>query len=340
MPYEMNLQQRIDALVRLGDYMRSDDPVWQAKKEKAFHENAWFIPEFIELAVKNIAENYLNREALETLAERYHIPQENPSPKKVGIVMAGNIPLVGFHDLLCTFLTGHNAVIKPSSKDETLMKHVVAKLSEENTGAEPYFTVAEMLKGCDAYIATGSNNTARYFDYYFRKYPHIIRRNRTAVAVLTGNETAEELERLADDVHLYFGLGCRNVTKLYVPQGYGFVPLLNAFKKYEYFINHHKYKNNYDYYLAACILNNRFYMTNGAVLLVEDTSPFSPIARVHYEYYTDEKNLRENLRQSEALQCVVGKNFTAFGRAQCPAVDVFADNVDTIRFLMDLPSTR
>src|SRR5688500_7924937 len=168
-------------------------------------------------------------------------------------------------------------MIKASSKDDVLIKHLVKKLSEWNKHVESLISFTPMLKGSDAYIATGSNNSGRYFDYYFKKYPHIIRRNRTSVAVLTGQETADELKSLADDVHLYFGLGCRNVTKLYVPVAYDFVPLLDAFRKYGYFIDHHKYKNNFDYYLAISLLNNQYYMTNGSVLLVENKAFFSPI---------------------------------------------------------------
>ena len=158
-----------------------------------------------------------------------------------------------------------------------------------NEEVNDLISFSEMLKGCDAYIATGSNNSAGYFEYYFGKYPHIIRRNRTSVAILTGNETNEELEKLADDVYLYFGLGCRNVTKLYVPEGYDFIPLLTAFKKYNYLADHHKYKNNYDYNLAIHLLNKKFYMSNESLLLVEDASLFSPISQLNYEFYTDQE---------------------------------------------------
>ena len=334
----MKLEQRIDLLAALGTYMQSDDTEWEAAKQKAFAENRWFIPRFVNLAANNVAKNFLERHTLEALTQRYGIPPENPAPQKVGIAMAGNIPLVGVHDLLCTFLTGHIAVIKPSSKDEALVKHLVQKLAGWNEEAFALVVIANMLKRCDAYIATGSNNTARYFEYYFRNHPHIIRKNRTSVAVLTGKETKEELEKLADDVYQYFGLGCRNVTQIFVPEEYDFVPLLEAFKKYDDLIDHNKYKNNYDYNLAVHILNNRFYMTNGSLLLVEDPSPFSPIGQIHYQYYAREKDVYENLQSTPALQCIVGKNAEPFGSAQCPAVDNFADNVDTLAFLMNLPS--
>jgi len=333
----MKLSNRIEALVQLGLYLQSPNEAFEEVKQKAYQANNWFLPSFIDLSIKNIAELFLTKEVLEKLAQQYSIPTKNAAPKKVGIVMAGNIPLVGFHDLLCTFLTGHVAYCKLSSKDEVLMKHVVEKLIFFSNATEPTIVLAERLKGCDAYIATGSNNSSRYFDYYFGKYPHIIRRNRTSVAILTGNETPGDLENLADDVHQYFGLGCRNITKLYVPEGYDFVPLLDAFKKYAHFENHNKYKNNYDHNLALHILNNKYYMTNGSsVLLVENEALFSAISQLHYEFYTDVTSVEESLENNDSVQCIVGTKYTPFGQAQCPQLTMFADGVDTMKFLLNL----
>lgn len=332
----MKLQQRKALLVRLGQYLRENDEQWQEAKHKAFLENNWFIPEFIEAAVEQISCQMLQTETLDQLIDTYNLPEENPAPKKVGIVMAGNIPLVGFHDLLCTFLAGHIAVVKPSSKDEALIKHIVAKLTEWDAEAGQLVVLLPMLKNCDAYIATGSNNSSRYFEYYFRNYPTIIRKNRTSVALLEGNETKEELEALADDVYRYFGLGCRNVTKLFVPREYDFIPLLEAFRKYDHLGNHHKYKNNYDYNLAVHILNNDFYMTNGSIILAEKEAPFSPISQLHYEYYNNAGEVRLRLLQNDDIQCVVGKHSIPFGSAQCPGITDYADGVDTMKFLTAL----
>ncbi len=332
----MKLQQRIHLLSELGQYILPADPEWLHVKEKASHENSWFIPEFIELAATNISRNFLLREILEKWAGQYQIPGENSQPKTVGIVMAGNIPLVGFHDLLSVFISGHKAVIKPSSKDETLIKHLVKKMTEWDNETGDLIQFSDMLKGCDAYIATGSNNSSRYFEYYFGKYPHIIRRNRTSVAILSGHETKEELEKLADDIFQFFGLGCRNVTKIYVPEGYDFVPLLDAFKKYEYLADHHKYKSNYDYNLALHILNKKYYMTNGSVLLVEEKPLFSPIGQLNYEFYTDKNSVISNLSSLKELQCIVGQGYLPFGTAQCPLISDYADGVDTLSFLMKL----
>jgi hypothetical protein len=337
----MILQHRIDLLSKLGDYILSDDMGWKEAKEKASLENGWFIPEFVELAVKNIAESFLKKEGLSKWIIHYQPDPDNnrdrnPKPATVGIVMAGNIPLVGFHDLLSVFITGHKAVIKPSSKDEVLIKHLVDVLIVSEPEISELIRFSEMLKNCDVYIATGSNNSSRYFEYYFGRYPHLIRRNKTSVAILNGNETRNELEQLADDVHQFFGLGCRNVTKLYTPPGYDFVPLLTAFKKYNYLADHHKYKNNYDYNLAIHILNNKFYMTNGSILLIEDVSIFSPISQLNYEYYRNKDSLLSSLYDNQEIQCIVGRDHVPFGQAQRPTLFDYADKADTMAFLKSL----
>jgi hypothetical protein len=334
----MNLQQRIELLVRLGNYMSGKEIEWEAEKLKAGSYNPWFIPQFIDLAIENITSRFLKEKQLQDVAEDYHIPNENLSPKKVGIVMAGNIPLVGFHDLLCVFLTGHIAMIKPSSKDEVLIKHLINKMIEWQPQAKEIVFIHERIPNCDAYIATGSNNSSRYFEYYFQKYPSIIRKNRTSVAILKGTETRQELEKLADDVFMHFGLGCRNVTQIYVPKNYDFVLLLDAFKKYAHLVEHNKYKNNYDYNLAIHILNNTYYMTNGSVLLIENASPFSPISQLNYQYYSSVDDVREKLQKDENIQCVVDNEKLSFGQAQCPSILDYADGVDTMEFLMSLTS--
>ena len=330
----MNLQMRIGLMSTLGDYMVSKDPAWIEAKTRANLLNPWFTPEFIDLAASNIAEHFLTKQKLEDWMNHYG--PATSQEKRVGIVMAGNIPLVGFHDLLSVFITGHKSIIKASSKDETLIKHLVKKLKEWNEEVNDLISFEEMLKGCDAYIATGSNNSARYFDYYFGKYPNIIRRNRTSVAILDGNETTKELELLADDVHLYFGMGCRNVTKLFVPKEYDFVPLLEAFRKYNHFKDHHKYRNNYDYNLALHILNGKFYMTNESIILFESASNFSPISQLNYEHYSDLNVVSKGLSSSNELQCIVGHGFVPFGIAQKPALTDYADGIDTVNFLTNL----
>ncbi|RFM28877.1 acyl-CoA reductase [Deminuibacter soli] len=332
----MTVQQRIDLLVRLGHYMQQPSDAWELVKERASRENAWFTPEFINLAVNQLCTAFLQQDKLTAWAAAYGVPVQQAHPKKVGIVMAGNIPLVGFHDLLAVFITGHYAVIKPSSKDDILLKHLVQQLASWDHSISESIQFADLLKGCDAYIATGSNNTGRYFDYYFGRFPHIIRRNRTSVAVLDGLETQNELSLLADDIQLYFGLGCRNVTKLYVPKDYDFLPLLDALKKYDYLLENHKYKHNYDYHLALLLMNSKYYMNNGNLVLTEHQAPFSPVSQVHFEYYTNRETLAATLHGNTDIQCVTGHHFIPFGQAQHPSLTDYADGVDTMAFLVEI----
>lgn len=332
----MNLQNRLDLLERLGQYISADGEPWQTAVERASRENAWFTPEFIQLAANRIAAHFLAKDKLSAWAAQYKIPAENPNPKNVGIIMAGNIPLVGFHDFLCVFISGHRQTIKLSSRDETLLKHLVEQLYEWDAQTKELIRFETMLKGCDAYFATGSNNSARYFDYYFKKYPHIIRRNRTSVAILDGNESETDLGKLADDVHEYFGMGCRNITKIYVPKDYDFLPLLNVFRKYNQFAEHNKYKNNYDYQLAVLIINKQFYMTNDSIILHENPSVFSPISQLNYEFYSDISSVETSLSGNDDIQAVAGVNHLPFGQAQQPSLTDYADGVDTLQFLLEL----
>lgn len=331
----MILSERIELMARLGNYMTENGPEWQQAKEQAERQNGWFTQEFIQHAAGQIADKYLQKDKLEQWAAHYHI-DDNISPVSIGIIMAGNIPMVGFHDLLSIFISGHYQTIRLSSKDDVLIRHLVKVLYDWDNEIRNHISFAEMLKGCDAYIATGSDNSAKAFEDYFGKYPNIIRRNRTSVAVLDGSETNEELEKLSDDIHLYFGLGCRNVTKIYVPKEYDFVPLLASFKKYKYFADHHKYKNNYDYQLSLLLLNNHFYMTDGTTLLSENTGLFSPISQVWYEFYDDGRKLKEELNSNSSVQCSIGRDLIAFGEAQEPGLFNYADGVDTMEFLLGL----
>ncbi len=331
----MNLQKRIDILQRLQIYLQSDNAEWQTIKTKASYHNGWFILPFINLAIDTICSEFLQKEKLEKWVTHYHL-DDQIGGKNIGIVMAGNIPLVGFHDFLCVFISGHQQTIKLSSKDDILLKHLVETMLSWEPDLANHVSFAELLKGCDAYIATGSNNSALYFEQYFSKYPHIIRRNRTAVAILTGTETTDQLDLLADDVHQYFGLGCRNVTKLVVPFGYDFVPLLRAFDQYKYFEDHHKFKNNYDYQLSIALLNNIFYMTNGSTLLLENEAFFTAISQLNYSFYKDEKTVIEQLQGHDSIQCICGDYGIPFGQAQKPSLMDYADGVDTMQFLLTL----
>ncbi len=331
----MDLAERIKIMAELGKYLMDDNDELKSIKQKAWQKNKWFTEEFINYSFKNIYQHYLDEVKLKNWVKHYHI-DDNIEPQRIGVVMAGNIPLVGVHDFLSVFITGHRQLIKLSDKDDVLLPHLIEKLKQWNVKVSSVITTSELLKDCDAYIATGSNNSARYFNHYFGKYPSIIRNNKTSVAVLSGDENQEQLKCLADDVYTYFGLGCRNITKLFVPEGYDFGPLLKAFKKYNYFSDITKYRNNYDYNLALFIMNNKFYMTNESIILSENENIFSPVSVLHYSFYNHEKNIFEKLKNDENVQCIVAKNFVPFGRSQEPGLFDYADGIDTIQFLLSL----
>lgn len=328
----LSLQNRLELLTKLDNYMRSDDAEWVEAKQRAELANPWFTQESIELAATNIANQFLAKEKLEQWLAGYTLTEKS---RKVGIVLAGNIPLVGFHDFLCTFISGHEAWLKLSSKDEVLLKALIHKLVSWEPQVADLIHISEMLKGCDAYIATGSNNTARYFEQYFGKYPNIIRRNRTSVAVLDGSETDEELALLGKDIFSFYGLGCRNVTQVCLPKGYDMEKLLKSLSAYEDLMTQHKYKNNYDYHLAIYLLNKVPYLTNGSLLMVENTLPFSAVSVLHYRHYDGIAILAQELETSADIQCIVGKNFIPFGEAQTPGLNDYADKIDVMKFLMN-----
>ena len=327
----MNIQARIDAFFTLGDqYLNDGNEGFKEVKWKANNQNAWFLPEFIQQATQQIVEQYLQTAAMQEWAQLYPSIPNNATHKKIGIVMAGNIPMVGFHDLLSVLIAGHTAVVKLSTKDTVLMQYIIDSLIEINPAFKPLIVVQEQLKNCDAYIATGSNSAGQYFEQYFGKYPHIIRKNKTSVAILDGTETPEMLELLANDMMLYFGMGCRNVTQIWVPKEYDFIPLLTALKKYAYLIDQHKYKHNYDYQLALLMMTRQFYMDAGGILLSEHPSPFAAISQIHYQFYTPGETPVLN---PQDIQCIVGKNGLPFGSIQKPMLVQYADGVDTLEFL-------
>lgn len=331
----MNLRTRINLLSRLGDYLQNHSDAYKDVQQRAWAENKWFTPDHISLAGAAVAKGMLATNILEEICERYQIPDYQLNPKTIGLVMAGNIPFVGLQDLIAVFLSGHRLKIKPSSKDTVLVKHILTMLTEIEPEVAEWINIQDMLKDCDAYIATGSDNSARYFEYYFSKFPHIIRKNRTSIAILDGTETTEELSNLADDIQLYFGLGCRNITQIWVPKSYDFLPLLNALRKYDYYRDHDKYKNNFDYQLTIAIMNNKFYMSNDSIVLLENESPFSPISQLHYQFY-DSTNEILNKIDKDKIQCIVGKDHLPFGQAQQPGLTDFPDGVDTLAFLMKI----
>ena len=312
------------------------------EKEELFAEaaavNPWYTVKNIDLALNGLV--YMLREDnLKTWANRY---PEVHQPLKVGIVMAGNIPLVGFHDLLAVLIAGHDAVIKLSSQDEVLPKFIIRELLEINPGFKAKIELVEKLTNIEAVIATGSDNSARYFRKYFKDYPHIIRKNRTSLAILEGNESASQLEALGDDIFSYFGMGCRNVAKLFLPKGYAMEDLIPSFEKQAAIANHPKYFNNYEYNKAIFLVNRIDHLDNGFALFTESSELVSPLSVVYFEYYSSLEEVKMKLGAiEEKLQCIVGeldisRELVPFGKAQVPELDDYADNVDTMKFLTEL----
>ena len=330
----MNLQARIKGFVALGHQLSDpNNTLLNEAKLEAYRQNAWFLPEFIDQAILQINEQFLQQTALEAWTAKYPSISDKATNLKVGIVMAGNIPLVGFHDLLSTLIAGHTAIVKRSSKDQVLMDFIIKSLIHIDPKFEAQILVQEQLKNCDAYIATGGNTAGNYFEYYFGKFPHIIRKNKTSIAILDGSETLSELAALADDCMLYYGMGCRNVTQIWVPEGYDFIPFLNALKKYNYLLDQHKYKHNYDYQLALLMMGKKLYMDSGGVLMSENPSPFAAISQIHYQQYKLGAMPKLNM---DEIQCVVGKNQLPFGSLQKPLLSQYADGVDSLAFLSGL----
>lgn len=332
-------QQNINNLVRLGELLSKTEQ-FNDIFDKAEQQNSWFTRANVIFAFKSWSDALSENNVKQWLSQ-YQLPQTT-SPKKILIIMAGNLPLVGLHDLLCVLVTGHKAIVKLSSNDCVLLPYLITQMktfAPEWTEAVTF--TDDKVTEYDAVIATGSDNTARYFEYYFGKKPHIIRKNRHSVAVLTGKETPEELFALGKDIFLYYGLGCRSVSKLFVPKGYDFNLLFQAIYPYKDIIQEQKYANNYDYNKAVYLMSLFQLLENGFLLLKEDEHYGSPIATLFYEYYTDVASLKEKLTtDAEKIQCVVAHNFTteevAFGETQTPQLWDYADGVDTLNFLLKL----
>lgn len=337
----MDLETKIDLLAEWGRSLDPNHEDTTGAIRRACYANPWFTPEFTKTAVNNIRHQFLDKDKLHDWLAPYEDKLVPDSPKKVGLVLAGNLPLVGFHDLLSVLVTGHQAVLKLSSKDEHLYHFLLSQLKKISPELAAQVSIVPRLEGFDAVIATGSDNSSRYFEYYFGKYPNIIRKNRHSVAVLSGKETEEELQQLGEDIFLYFGLGCRNVSKIYVPQDYDLTKLLSALEGYNSLKDHDKYRNNLDYNLTLLLMNNIPHLASEFLILQEDQSLGSRIATVHFEHYKTLEEVALSLQlNKEHIQCVVSGSSELpgfkFGEAQKPALDDYADNVNTLDFLTSL----
>ena len=348
----MQLQQRINSIVQLGKVMSAigakkpwvdftlgitaeEYHALQELIKTVRHHNGWFTEKEILFSFQSWGEAF-TEDNLKKWLSNYTITKD--LTKSVAIIMAGNIPMVGFHDLLCVYLLGGKVKAKLSSDDNVLIPAIIKTLSlfDDEVSKKIEF-IPFKLEGFDAVIATGSNNTARYFETYFGKYPNIIRKNRTSVAVLNGTETPEELKKLADDVFLYYGLGCRNVTKLFLPKNYDLNLIFGAFFEHIYVAENNKYANNYDYHKAVYLMEQEDMLENGFLLMKQDDSLHSPIGMLFYDYYDKEENIENYLKTNAAeIQCVVAQNKIAFGESQKPKLWDYADNIDVIDFLLKL----
>lgn len=309
---------------------------FEALLELSQSHNGWFTKEQVYYAVNSWAEALTETNLNEWLL---NYDFSKVTPRKVGLILAGNIPLVGFHDFLSVLIAGHSVLVKTSSNDQHLIKFFANYLISVNNDLEERITFTDgKLENFDAVIATGSNNTARYFEYYFKNKPSIIRKNRNSVAILTGNETHENLVNLGEDIFRYFGLGCRNVSKIFVPKGYNFDSFFKAIFEFQDVIHYEKYANNYDYNKAVFLMSNFKLLDNGFLTLKEDSSYSSPISSVFYEFYEDLEILKNRLKnEGDQIQCIVSDhlidNSIAFGQTQKPKLWDYADNVDTLKFL-------
>ena len=351
----MRLKDRIHAFAQLGVVLNTMSNKGVRKQGStlgkldqlvcdAFFHNGWFTEEYVRLAIENIGK-MLCSSSMEGWLKPYEeeIKKAKKNPKHIGVIMAGNIPLAGFHDMLCVLVADHKFIGKLSSKDDKLLPAIADLLIEIEGGfSDKIEFTHDKLENADAIIATGSNNTSRYMEYYFGKYPHIIRKNRNSVAVLNGKETKEDLELLGHDIFTYFGLGCRNISKLYLPKGYELNRFFEGMVGFTKIMENNKYANNFDYHRSIYLMGQVPILENNLVILKEDPNIASPVATLHYEFYTDKGELINQLKQElDQIQCVVSNEndipgCIPFGTAQEPVVNDYADGIDTVQFLNSL----
>ena len=336
----MTIKNRIQALVQLGSLLNkhaesrsSIDSELELAINRASLYNGWFTPKNVRKALAAIVE-MLSEDQLKSWSSAYELVGD----KRVAIIMAGNIPLVGFHDLLCVLISGHTALVTMSSDDNQLLPIIVEAFKKiEPNFADKIHFAKDKMENFDAIIATGSDNSARYFEHYFDKYPNIIRKSRSSLAIIDGSESEEELKGLANDVFQYFGLGCRSISKVFLPKDYDLNLLFNAFYGHKEVIDNKKYANNYDYNKAVYLMGQHDIIENGFLIMKQETALKSPVSVLHYEFYDDLELVHRLIADyQEKIQCVTGRGFITFGKAQYPALDDYADGVDTMAFLQSL----
>jgi hypothetical protein len=338
----MNLDQHIQSLIKLGQQIvQFDDSDLSNIIHQAYVQNNWFDQDEMKHCLTAWS-NELTEENLIEWTNRYDFSKK-ADPKNVGLILAGNIPLVGLHDIICVLLSGNKALVKLSSKDTFMMKYIIFSLYQIDEAYKERIEIVERLTDHDAIIATGSNNSSRYFEHYFGNYPNIIRKNRTSIALLDGKESKLQLEALGNDIFRYFGLGCRNISKIYVPQDYKLDPIFEALASFEPIMHNNKYKNNYDYNCTLLLMNQVKFLSNDFLMLKEDNSFHAPTGTVHIERYADEADLKVKIDSIDlgTIQCISSDhidvpNQIQLGQCQHPQLWDYADNIDTMEFLLGL----
>jgi hypothetical protein len=338
----MNLDQHIQSLIKLGQQIvQFDDSDLSNIIHQAYVQNNWFDQDEMKHCLTAWSKQ-LTEENLIEWTSRYDFSKK-ADPKNVGLILAGNIPLVGLHDIICVLLSGNKALVKLSSKDTFMIKFIIFSLYQIDEAYKERIEIVERLTDHDAIIATGSNNSSRYFEHYFDKYPNIIRKNRTSIALLDGKESKAQLEAMGNDIFRYFGLGCRNISKIYVPQDYKLDPIFEAVASFEPIMHNNKYKNNYDYNCTLLLMNQVKFLSNDFLMLKEDASFHAPTGTVHIERYTDQADLKAKIDaiNLDTIQCISsdhidGTNHIQLGQCQHPQLWDYADNIDTMEFLLGL----
>ncbi len=349
----MHINDRIEKIIWLGEFIREHFNNYLHSEFSDLHKkltdaiinekynNPWFTENNIEYSLKHWGE-LLKTENVLNWIKLYHL-QTTKKQKNILIIAAGNIPLVSFHDVLCVFLTGNRSIVKLSSKDKNLLKLLVEIWSTKYSDIKQMITFTEhTVKNFDAVITTGSNESLKYFESYFGKYPHIFRGHRNSIAILDGTESQTDLQNLSDDVFLYFGLGCRSVSKIFVPQNYDFDFLINSFKKWEHIFYHNYYLNNFEYQKTIYLLNKTPFIDGGFFMLKESENFSSPIGVIFYEYYSDISILAQKIKAlSSQIQCIVYKEnkylkTVKFGSSQSPTLWDYADDIDVVNFLISI----
>lgn len=330
-----------NALIELGKELKAytnnllDDRLSLEYDEviaRAEINNPWFIKTFV-LQALGVWADALTENGVDKWLKSY--PQ-GKTAKNISVIGAGNIPLVAFHDCISVLASGHNLWLKCSTDDEILLPFIINRLLSFEKSLENSLELkTQGLQKADALIATGSNNSARYFEYYFRHMPMILRKNRSSVAVITDEVSNETLESLADDMFSYFGKGCRSVGKLFVPENFNIQRVFENSVKYSYFKNHNKYVNNFDYHRAIYLMNQDKFLENDFFVIRESDKMHAPVGVCFYERYSDLDKVKEKVNAlSDELQVISGLDESAaIGCNQMTTLLDYADGVDTMEFL-------